>query len=77
MLLPAALLLATGLFARALSRGGAPTPQAIMSEEIDIDQPHVGGIRNAYNMEERCKVIEQLGGTFYAEPRECPDLDLA
>ncbi len=32
---------------------------------------------NAYSMEERCIWIEKLGGTFYADPKDCPDLDLA
>lgn len=33
---------------------------------------------NAYNMEERCKVIEQIGGIFYADPKDCrPCLDLS
>ncbi|KAH8812878.1 hypothetical protein F5884DRAFT_786582 [Xylogone sp. PMI_703] len=36
----------------------------------------VGRIFNAYNMEERCYAIEQLGGTFYADPKDCPDLSL-
>ena len=35
-----------------------------------------GLIHNAYNMEERCKVIEQLGGVFHADPKDCPYLDL-
>jgi hypothetical protein len=33
-------------------------------------------IQNAYSMEERCRVIEQVGGIFYANPKDCPDLDL-
>ncbi|KAL2120205.1 hypothetical protein VTJ04DRAFT_4231 [Mycothermus thermophilus] len=32
---------------------------------------------NAFNMEERSKIIEKLGGAFYANPKDCPDLDLA
>ena len=36
-----------------------------------------GMLFNAYNMEERCIMIEKLGGTFYADPKDCPDLDLA
>ncbi|KPM45863.1 hypothetical protein AK830_g607 [Neonectria ditissima] len=36
----------------------------------------LGRISNAVTMAERCAVIEQLGGVFYADPRECPDLDL-
>lgn len=36
-----------------------------------------GMLFNAYSMEERCIWIEKLGGTFYADPKDCPDLDLA
>jgi hypothetical protein len=36
----------------------------------------VGIIYNAVNMEERCMVIEKLGGVFYPDPKECPDLGL-
>jgi hypothetical protein len=36
-----------------------------------------GMLFNAYTMEERCAIIEQLGGTFYADPKDCPHLDLA
>lgn len=35
-----------------------------------------GLIHNAYNMEERCKMIEEMGGVFYADPKKCPYLDL-
>jgi hypothetical protein len=28
------------------------------------------------DMEERCRVIEQLEGTYYANPKDCPHLDL-
>lgn len=35
-----------------------------------------GVIHNAHTMDERCKVIEKLGGKFYANPKDCPDLDL-
>jgi hypothetical protein len=38
---------------------------------------HAGMLFNAYTMEERCNMIEKLGGTFYANPQDCPDLDLA
>ncbi|KAL2130369.1 hypothetical protein VTI74DRAFT_6551 [Chaetomium olivicolor] len=40
-------------------------------------EKHAGMLLNAYNMEERCKVIKQLGGTFYADLKDCPYLDLA
>ncbi|KAM0351717.1 hypothetical protein ACHAPU_002229 [Fusarium lateritium] len=35
-----------------------------------------GRIGNAFTMEERCKIIEELGGSFYADPKDCPYLDL-
>ncbi|RAL09284.1 uncharacterized protein BO97DRAFT_427554 [Aspergillus homomorphus CBS 101889] len=37
-----------------------------------------GASRNhiAATMEERCQVIEKLGGVFYANPRDCLHLDL-
>lgn len=37
----------------------------------------IGRIRNAFSMEERCRQIEKLGGVFYSDPAECPDLKLA
>lgn len=36
----------------------------------------VGIIHNASDMEERCRLIEQVGGVFYANVKDCPDLDL-
>ncbi|KAF4952551.1 hypothetical protein FGADI_6622 [Fusarium gaditjirri] len=36
----------------------------------------LGRIGNALTMEERCKLIKELGGTFYAKPKDCPHLDL-
>ncbi|KAJ5921467.1 hypothetical protein N7466_009793 [Penicillium verhagenii] len=33
-------------------------------------------ILNARDMEERCRWIEKLGGVFYADPKDCPHLDL-
>lgn len=36
----------------------------------------LGRIGNAFTMEERCKIIDQLGGTFYTDPKDCPHLDL-
>ncbi|KAJ5610342.1 hypothetical protein N7510_007061 [Penicillium lagena] len=36
----------------------------------------VGRVKSGFNMEERCRVIESLGGVFYASPMDCPDLDL-
>ncbi|KAK4234773.1 hypothetical protein C8A03DRAFT_46965 [Achaetomium macrosporum] len=49
----------------------------VLSTTEDIAaEKGAGMLFNAYNMEERCKLIEQLGGTFYADPKDCPDLDL-
>ena len=36
----------------------------------------IGKLANAYNMEERCRVIKDLRGAFYANPGNCPDLSL-
>ena len=36
----------------------------------------LGRIKNARNMEEKCREIERFGGTFYADPAECLLLDL-
>lgn len=36
-----------------------------------------GMVHNAYNMEERCKAIERLGGVFYTNPQDCIHLDLS
>jgi hypothetical protein len=44
---------------------------------LDAAKMGAGRIRNAFNMAERCREIERLGGTFYQDPKNCPDLDLA
>ncbi|KAL7943678.1 hypothetical protein V8C42DRAFT_328164 [Trichoderma barbatum] len=36
-----------------------------------------GVIYNSINMEEQCDMIEEFGGTFYQDPKDCPYLDLA
>ena len=33
-------------------------------------------IFNAKDMEERCELIKRLGGIFYADPSDCPYLNL-
>lgn len=33
-------------------------------------------IQNAFNMEEWYNAIEQLGGVFFEDSEDCPDLDL-
>ncbi|KAJ5974087.1 hypothetical protein N7481_011297 [Penicillium waksmanii] len=42
------------------------------------DADEIGGAQllNARTMQERCMMIEKLGGTFYADPKDCPFLDL-
>lgn len=42
----------------------------------EADKKGAAIIHNAYNMEERCKIIKQLEGQFYDDPRKCPYLDL-
>lgn len=36
----------------------------------------LGAVWNAASMDERCEVIEKMGGQFYADPKECPDLQV-
>ncbi|KAI1282376.1 hypothetical protein F5Y07DRAFT_237895 [Xylaria sp. FL0933] len=36
----------------------------------------LGRVWNAVSMDERCEVVEELGGTYYADPLLCPDLHL-
>lgn len=31
---------------------------------------------NALDMDERCEVVKSMGGTFYEDPAQCPDLEL-
>ncbi|EXF79308.1 hypothetical protein CFIO01_02043 [Colletotrichum fioriniae PJ7] len=44
--------------------------------EEDGPRLGVGRIKNARDMEERCRVIQKLGGVFYKDPFESPELDL-
>lgn len=50
---------------------------ALKMPNRDAYMKGMGRIRNAFSMEERCRQIEKLGGVFYSDPAECPDLDLA
>ncbi len=45
-----------------------------MGEE-ECSKRQLGRINNARDMEEKCSQIERFGGTFYADPIECPFLD--
>ncbi|KAA8650407.1 hypothetical protein EYZ11_012261 [Aspergillus tanneri] len=49
----------------------------VLHTTIEVAAEKGAGLtHNAYNMEERCKVIKQMGGVFYADPKDCPYLDL-
>lgn len=49
----------------------------VLSEDSEAaSRKNAGMLFNAYNMEERCNIIEKLGGIFYSNPKDCPDLDL-
>ncbi|KAK4233130.1 CheY-like superfamily [Achaetomium macrosporum] len=48
---------------------------ALTTNASDCYEKQLGRINNAMDMEEKCRQIERLGGTFYADPRECPLLD--
>jgi hypothetical protein len=64
----------------AVIRVGWPAAGGVWVLKTTKDEAHRKGvaiIHNAYNMEERCEAIKQLGGVFYADPKDCPDLDLA
>jgi len=41
--------------------------------KVQAKEESVRLVENAATMEERCKVIEILGGTFFADPKDCPD----
>jgi hypothetical protein len=50
----------------------------MLSTTVDVaDEKGAGVLWNAYAMAERCELIERFGGTFYPNPKDCPDLDLA
>ncbi|KAI9802129.1 MAG: hypothetical protein M1833_002050 [Piccolia ochrophora] len=44
-----------------------------MSDGYDQFGPGAGGLFNALTMEERCAVIEKLGGKFCSDMKECPE----
>lgn len=49
---------------------------ALKMPYMDSEMMGMGRIRNAFSMEERCRQIKKLGGIFYNDPAECPDLNL-
>lgn len=54
-------------------KGGA---WALHTTKLASKENGLGSIGNALTMYERCKMIEQFGGVFYADPKDCPYLDL-
>lgn len=42
----------------------------------DAAKEGYGVIYNSLTMEEQCEMIEEFGGTFYQDPKDCPYLDL-
>jgi hypothetical protein len=55
---------------------GWPEPGGVWVLKVnqsDAARKGVGRIKNAFTMEERCSAIEQLGGRFYSDPKDCPD----
>ena len=42
----------------------------------DARRKGFGLLGNSYTMQERCMMIERLGGVFYDDPKDCPYLDL-
>ncbi|KAG8677548.1 hypothetical protein FPOAC2_03676 [Fusarium poae] len=49
---------------------------ALQATKLNATLRGLGRIENAFTMEERWQKIKEYGGTFYAEPKECPYLDL-
>ncbi|KAG6365670.1 hypothetical protein INS49_007281 [Diaporthe citri] len=44
---------------------------------IGASQMGAGRIHIAITMDERCKIMEDLGAVYYAKPEDCPLLDLS
>lgn len=45
-------------------------------DEDEAGGKGVGAVWNAFTMDERCKIVEKLGGEFYQNPADCPHLNL-
>lgn len=50
---------------------------ALHTTIIGASQMGAGRIHIAITMEERCKIMEDLGAVYYAKPEDCPLLDLS
>lgn len=48
----------------------------VKSKLGDAAENDFGAIWNVFTMEEKAEVVKKLGGTFYKDPKDCPDLDL-
>lgn len=44
--------------------------------KLDVNGVSGAQLQNACTMQERCMIIEKLGGKFYADLKDCPFLDL-
>lgn len=44
--------------------------------EYDAEKRGVGVVRNAFTIDERCEALEELGGIFYEDAKQCQFLDL-
>lgn len=53
--------------------GGGGGVWVLKLNRSDAIAKGTGRIHNAYNMEERCRAIEQMGGTYFSNPKDCPD----
>ncbi|KAF3059604.1 hypothetical protein GL218_05122 [Daldinia childiae] len=48
----------------------------VVARKSDVPYTYLAPVWNAFSMEERCDVVKKLGGRFYHDPMECPDLKL-
>ncbi|KAI0478215.1 hypothetical protein F4859DRAFT_521071 [Xylaria cf. heliscus] len=48
----------------------------VTMNRFEAAQTGLGRVWNASSMDERCDVVEKLGGKFYHDPTLCPDLTL-
>ncbi|PNP39443.1 hypothetical protein TGAMA5MH_08649 [Trichoderma gamsii] len=58
---------------------GWPTSGGVWALSMDVRdaaKEGYGVIYNSLTMEEQCEMIEEFGGTFYQDPKDCPYLDL-
>ncbi|KAJ5888354.1 hypothetical protein N7495_008395 [Penicillium taxi] len=61
------------------TRIGWPTGGGVwawQTTQMEAAKQGGGKLLSARTMDERCKLIEMLGGVFFADPKDCPYLDL-